>query len=279
MHLSVHHKFFIMTYLWSWPFWGALALTSTPLEGIGPMAAFALAGIGPSMMGLLFARRTQSESYWASFIRRAKNPRLISPSGYAAIFLIVPASSLAAIALYGGINGALPSFGTAADFAANPATLLTFAAFTLAFGPIPEELGWRGFAQDSLEQTRSWVGASIFIGIGWSIWHIPLLFIPDTYQNGLVGGSPWPVIDFFVQFIILAVITGWIRWREQGSILSAVLFHFVTNYVGEILDLPPQGMYLRTAVQLCIAAWIVFASRKSRARYAGGRAPQSPDGA
>ena len=275
MYLAPHHKFFLLTYLWSWPVWGMLALTSTPLEGVVPMALFAVAGIGPSLMGILFARRTQSPHYWASFVDRIRNPSRISPSGYGAIFLIVPASTVVALGAYALISGSLPDFETASSYARNPLALLSFAAFTMLFGPIPEEMGWRGFAQDSLERTRSWVGASVFIGVGWSIWHIPLLGIPDTYQNGLVGGSPWPIVDFFAQFIILAVITGWIRWSQNGSILSAILFHFATNYVGEVLDLPTGAMYLRTLVQLCIAVMLVRMYRNHAAGDSGAPAGDS----
>jgi len=257
-------NFFILTYAWSWPLWLILGLTSQSLEGAYAYAIFALAGIGPSLMGLVFARRSGNAEHWKRFVRRIFDPRFIGARWYAFIFAIIPLTSLVALGLYLLSGNIMPSFETFSSYLANPATFVSFAAFTFLFGPIPEEIGWRGFAQDRLEPAYGWAKAGLIIGVGWAIWHIPLFLIPGSYQNGLFDTSNYLVMDFFIQFLFLSVIACWIRHRNRGSILSAILFHFAVNYVGEIMELPAEVMYLRTFVQAVLVLIIVTYDYRKR---------------
>jgi membrane protease YdiL (CAAX protease family) len=60
----------------------------------------------------------------------------------------------------------------------------------LFFGPVPEELGWRGCALDRLQERDSALISSLIIGGTWALWHLPLFFIAGTYQHGLGVGTP-----------------------------------------------------------------------------------------
>lgn len=256
-------RFYLFTYMWSWPAWVALGLTGTPLKGVVPLVVFSFAGIGPSAVGILLARR-EGSGYWADFKLRVKDPRRISRSGYAWLAGFVPLTSAAAFGLYALMRGWGNASGSLTPYEGTLIGLVPFAAALMAFGPIPEELGWRGYAQDVLERTRGWFGASLVVGVGWALWHVPLFFIPGTYQNGLYATSPVLVVDFGIQFLVLALVMGWLRARERSSILSAILFHFCINFVGELIGLPPGAMVLRTAVQaVCVGAIIILSRRRN----------------
>jgi hypothetical protein len=66
--------------------------------------------------------------------------------------------------LTGGSGGHLSA---AAVFLDQPLSFLLFAMFTLFFGPIPEELVWRGYALDRLQLRWSALIPSFVLGIVW----------------------------------------------------------------------------------------------------------------
>jgi membrane protease YdiL (CAAX protease family) len=52
--------------------------------------------------------------------------------------------------------------------------VLVFAATLLYGGPLGEEIGWRGWAVPALQQRFSPLLTSLFVGLLWGIWHLPL---------------------------------------------------------------------------------------------------------
>ena len=61
-----------------------------------------------------------------------------------------------------------------------------------------EELGWRGYAEDSIAQYHTWFTESIIFGFLWAGWHIPLFFIEGTYQANILAMNPLYMINFFL---------------------------------------------------------------------------------
>ena len=46
-----------------------------------------------------------------------------------------------------------------------------------------EELGWRGYILDRLEERLGpWLG-NLVLAVIWAVWHVPLIFIPGTSQR------------------------------------------------------------------------------------------------
>ena len=104
------------------------------------------------------------------------------------------------------------------------------------FGPVPEELGWRGIALDQLQEKFSALIASFILGGVWALWHLPLFFMKGTYQNEIGFGSA----DFWMFNMTLLPITilmTWIYNHTDRSILAAILFHFIINLSGEFFGI------------------------------------------
>jgi membrane protease YdiL (CAAX protease family) len=49
-------------------------------------------------------------------------------------------------------------------------------------GPLSEELGWRGFALDRLQDRWSPLVSSLFLATFWAVWHLPRFSMSDTTQ-------------------------------------------------------------------------------------------------
>jgi membrane protease YdiL (CAAX protease family) len=50
----------------------------------------------------------------------------------------------------------------------------------IILGPLSEEFGWRGFLQKRVNAQFSPIAGSLLIGITWSLWHLPLFYMPGT---------------------------------------------------------------------------------------------------
>ncbi|MFP8888516.1 CPBP family intramembrane glutamic endopeptidase [Natrialbaceae archaeon A-CW2] len=144
-----------------------------------------------------------------------------------------------------------------AELAVDPVSILPYAIFMLMFGPIPEELGWRGYALDGLQARWNALGASLILGVAWAAWHAPLFFMLGTYQAGL-GVLTLPFWDFMVGAILVSVLYTWIYNNTGRSVLGAVLFHFSGNFSGELVPHGPIGGLLPVVLTLLVVVVVVL---------------------
>ena len=113
--------------------------------------------------------------------------------------------------------------------------LLLTTVFTLTFGPIFEELLFRGYlfkrSQDALQfKVSSRISlASIFSGLAFGLWHLPtplmLLYFNDplikVYEN---------LLAFVLVASVMGIILGEVR-RRTKSILPGATLHFCANSI------------------------------------------------
>lgn len=129
-----------------------------------------------------------------------------------------------------------------------------YVIFLLFFGPIPEEMAWRGLAFNELLK-KGYFKAQIIVALLWVVWHFPLFYIEGSYQYelGLFTIDFWL---FLVNLIFLSFITGWFYVNSKRSILMVIIFHYLINLTGELFYLSNQGKIIE-AVITCIVAIIL----------------------
>jgi membrane protease YdiL (CAAX protease family) len=255
--LSNPWAFFALALGWSWLFWFVAILLGlsieTPLGG-----SLALLGLlGPLVAGVTGAYLTQDKEGRRDYWLRVIDPKRIKPRWYVALFLFVPvliALSAWFDKLVGG-NGAAWEEPALRFFAA-PWTIIPFALSTFLIGPM-EEFGWRGYVLDRLQDRWNALVSSLILGIVWSLWHLPLFYFKDTYQFNLEVGSQafWL---FMFGIVPLTVVFSWIFNHTRRSTLGAMLFHFMVNFVGQLVALTPRAEFY-SIVLWTIAAIMVTA--------------------
>jgi membrane protease YdiL (CAAX protease family) len=208
--------------------------------------------VGPLVAAVLLTYLARNKHERKDFWCRAVDFKRIGAKWYAVILLVVPVLTgigILADVILGGKGG---EWSADAPSFSEPLTLLSFPLFVLIFGPIPEELGWRGYALDRLQAKWSALISSLLLGSIWALWHVPLFFIEGTYQNdlGLFSLSFWL---FFAALIPQSILMTWIYNNNNRSTLSAVLVHFMINFVGELVDLT------RLAELYYVVSWIAAA--------------------
>jgi membrane protease YdiL (CAAX protease family) len=118
----------------------------------------------------------------------------------------------------------------------NPVPALTALAQPLALpialvwifflgGPLQEEFGWRGYAFENLRGKMSAINAAIAVGVLWSLWHLPLFFVPkeEFYYNR-------PAWGLFLTLILVGIILAWFYANTNGSVFAAMLGHAMFNW-------------------------------------------------
>lgn len=232
--------YFALAFGWSWAFWGAAVLTGKGLSS--PMGlAFGLLGLlGPMVGGITCTYLTRDREGRREYWRRVFDVRRIGARWYALIVLFVPvlfALSVLLDRLTGGTGTHWEA--QALRIAAAPLTLVPFVLSILLVGPM-EEFGWRGYVLDRLQERLTPLQASLVLGVCWSAWHLPLFLIPDSYQQALGLGSLafWL---FVIGIVPLTVVMTWIFNNTRRSTLAAMLFHFMVNFVGELVALSQRA--------------------------------------
>ncbi len=125
-----------------------------------------------------------------------------------------------------------------------------------------EELGWRGYAIESLEERYNYFTATLIFGVLWAFWHFPLFFIKDYYQYTLYQENVWYAVNFMVSVIPIAFIISWMYHLNRESILLAILFHFVINLSQEALQMEPQTKCIETGLLTLLAAILVLSNKQ-----------------
>ncbi|MCR5577146.1 MAG: CPBP family intramembrane metalloprotease, partial [Oscillospiraceae bacterium] len=134
------------------------------------------------------------------------------------------------------------------------------ALLTILLASIIEEVGWKGYCEDSIGNYMNWFWESMIFGALWSLWHLPLIFIKGTYQAGLMV-NPLYVVNFFVSGIPLGFIITWVYLASDRSILACMIFHLFVNFMQEKIAMTPETKCVETLVVTAATLIIVLAKK------------------
>jgi hypothetical protein len=108
------------------------------------------------------------------------------------------------------------------------------------------------------------------LGVIWSIWHLPLFFIPGSYQAGL-GVGTLAFWSFMIGIVPLNLPFTWIFNNTRRSTLAVILFHAMVNFTGELIALSVRADAISILLWFVAAACITFlwgAERLTRVKVA-----------
>lgn len=248
-------NYFIIAFLWTWVFWGIAALLQKPIDTFPTPILIALGGGGPVLSALFLLISSKDKQTMHDYWERALSLKRPGATWISIALLLFPLIVLVSFLITKVFDNSI-TLGVEARFASNPWSLIPFFFFTFAFGPIPEELGWRGFALDKLLNKQSPLKASLILGFLWTLWHLPLFFVKGSYQNMLVPGSLsflWYLVDKVLQTIMMT----WIYIKSNRSTLTAILFHFAVNFAGEVFFMDERVLIVEFLLLTFAAGMIV----------------------
>ena len=230
--------FFALTFLLSLPFYILNTLAHLNVVGKPELGAvyIALFTVTPMASASILTFRRRGSRGLKELLRRIFDFRRIVRSRWYVVILLLPPSifllSLACMVLFGA-----PIPPALAPLVAFPAVLLFF--FLLAAG---EEVGWMGYAFESMQTRGSVLQTSLVLGIVWALWHVPffVFMMPDP-------------VELSAQVLTLVgtrILVAWIFNNTGKSVFAAILFHAADNtalvILPEFTAITPWG-----AIVLC----------------------------
>ena len=104
----------------------------------------------------------------------------------------------------------------------------------LPFGPLGEELGWRGFMLPQLLKKKSLIESTIWVGLAWGIWHFASFTFPGAALPDFFEVSVWTILLYFLNTISLSFIFSYVFLKTKGSVFYAILLHAFFNSASNI---------------------------------------------
>lgn len=259
--------FFALAYAFTWAFWipAGFAATGRLSLPVPVILMEILGGLGPMAAAIAITALQHGKRGIGALFRRLFRAR-VGLGWYLAALLLIPLLELTDVVLHLAAGGQLQLQDLL------PLLLIAtpghFIFVFLVGGGIDEEVGWRGFALPRLQARLHPAVANVLLGVLWSCWHLPLWFIPGSFQSA----QSFPV--YLVGVTAMSVLLGWIHNGTGGSLLLVVLAHAAadssdnlrSNLLGDLGAGQATEYHLLRTGLFVLAAVVVLVSTRGRMR-------------
>ncbi len=247
--------FFALAYLFTWIFW----IPAIFIKGNTGTFLMMLGLIAPAVVSTLFVVFSGSDALKKDLRQKIVGFYKVKWMNVLLAILVFAGITACSILLSLAFGQPLSQFSFTEDFSFTGVGIGS-ALLTILVASIIEEVGWKGYCEDSIGNYMNWFWESMIFGVLWSFWHFPLIFIQGTYQAGLMV-NPLYVINFFVSGIPLGFIITWVYLASDRSILACMVFHLFVNFMQEKIAMTPETKCVQTIVVIAATVIIVAAKR------------------
>ncbi|MBA7540059.1 hypothetical protein ES705_32348 [subsurface metagenome] len=267
--MTNHHKnrdpwkFFLLTFAYSWVIW-----IPSVLDGIGIELPFIVTGysivvviigaFAPMMAAITLVFREEGWKGTRKFLGQALNFRIKPVYLVLALALPVLIHAIAHyLALAVGLDVAKTLIPTEIPVAPIVLAIPTF-ILMLVIGGGQEEFGWRGYAQEPLQEKIGVIPASLVIGVIWGIWHLPLWFMAGDLHGA------YSFLAFVMMTTSMSIVYAWLYNSSGKKLIVVIFFHAMSNTAAPLLPFlhgiegkPESAYWIYAAVNVIFG--IIFA--------------------
>lgn len=257
--------FFLLTFTYAWLLWLPFVLSGFGViqlsNNVANLMAIAvmLGAFGPLIAAVILIVRKNGWSGVKYFFIAAFNLR-VKPIYYVLAFLLPVL--ITAVAHY-LVNFTAIDILPANLFPENIAVpivalIFPYFIFILIAGGGQEEFGWRGYAQEPMQQRFGILGGSIILGIIWGMWHLPLWFMPGE------GHAYYSFFAFWLYTVSTSVIIGWLYNASGKKLIIPWIIHSAGNVaipffpILHMADVPHPGYWVWVGINALVAIFITI---------------------
>lgn len=250
-------RFYIQVFAATWGFWLFAILFN---NGLSCTLGMLLGLISPATIAIITVFTSKSDALKKDFKRKICNFYKLKPLYIIGGFLIMAAVISCSILFSLLFGGSIKQFSFVEGFSFT-GTGLVGAFLTIILASVLEEVGWRGYGEDSIAQYHSWFTESIIFGFVWALWHLPLFWIPGTYHFEIRNMSNLYMINFFISVAPMGFVTTWVYVKNGRSMLASILFHLFVNFMQEKIAMTQTTKCFETIFVTVAAIIIVLTNR------------------
>jgi len=257
--------FFAITFCFSWLLWlpfvlDGIGIIQLPVSVTSIMTLSVMLGaFGPMVAAIILIGRNQGRAGIKAYFRNAFSFR-IKPIYYILAFLLPLLVTACAhyIVNFTGLD-ALPANLMPEGLAIPVAVLIIpYFIFILIAGGGQEEFGWRGYAQEPLQQRFGILGGSMLLGTAWGLWHLPLWFMTGE------GHAYYSFFAFLLFTVSMSVIIGWIYNASGKKLVVPWIMHAISNVsvplfpILHMAKVPQPGYWVWVALNILVAGYLTI---------------------
>ncbi|HHU62218.1 MAG TPA: CPBP family intramembrane metalloprotease [Natronincola sp.] len=253
-------RFYFYVFAFTWLFWIIAALVGRSEDQSNLALGFMLLGLlVPALTAPIMVFTSGNMLLKADFKRKLTGFYRLNIKNLFSAFAVFAGVVVISIGISLLFGGSPKQFGLTegSSFSIYGASAL----ITILLASIIEEVGWRGYGEDAVGYYHSWFWESIIFGTVWSLWHLPLFFIPGSYHHGLVALGPIHVANFLISVVPFGFIVTWVYLGNNRSMLASILFHIFVNFLQENIAMTPETKCIQSLVIFAVAILIVALNR------------------
>lgn len=250
-------RFYVICFAVTWAFWiTAAVLGSSDIAMV--LMLFGL--LAPAVTAVVTVLTSKNAALKQDLKRKIIGFYRIKPLNILLGILFFVAVVVVSILLSLLFGQSLEQFAFTEDFSFSIAG--SSALLTILLAAVIEEVGWRGYGEDSVAYHFTWFTESIIFGFVWALWHLPLFWIEGTYHWGLRELGIGYMLNFLVSVSPMGFLTTWVYVKNNRSMLACIIFHLFVNTMQEKIAMTPQTKCVETLVITAAAVLIVLTNRE-----------------
>jgi len=271
--------FFLLTYVYSWILWAPAVLdgigVELPIDVTGyTMVAVLVGAFAPMFAALTLEARRSGWAGVKAFLGRVLDFRF-KPVYLLAALAVPLVIHLVSHYMARAVGLDVASTLIPADVPVAPVVLaIPYFILMLVVGGGQEEFGWRGYAQEPLQDRIGVIPASLVIGVIWGMWHLPLWFMEGDLH------SSYSFFAFVLMTTSISVVYAWLYNASGKKLIPVMFFHAMSNTAAPLLPFlhgvegrPERAYWLYAAVNVAMGAVFTYVIvRESRAAKDAPRA-------
>ncbi len=258
--------YILLNYLISWAFlYPCYQAILNAEEGTFPWLALVgiPGGFGPSIAALIVVALNDGKEGVRQLLKKFGSFK-VSLKWYLLVLVlpfVVYFLALTTTSLFGFSLGA-------SAYAEGFNVVFLYLLLALPFGPLMEELGWRGYMLPALLEKYSVFQSSLILGFCWSLWHLASFTFPGAAIPGVFEVNAWTITLYFLNITAETFVFSYVYLRTRGSLILAILLHTTFNAASnivltiypEVSEQVEQRMYLYALhiVFVVVAAGLLF---------------------
>ncbi len=250
--------FLLFSHGWTFAWWGVPILAGWHAFRFPGIVFLIVGGLGVTIGGVVMSWLVEGRAGLVDLWRRLIELRRIPTRWGLVVLFLWPALAVVGAAMAAVIDGQSQPIdaGPLLAVLADPIALVVTLVPIFLLGPFHEEIGWRGYWLDRLQLRWGALTASLVLGVAWALWHAPLFAMVGYFSSWDFAPDP---LFFGYNVLVGAVLYTWLYNNTNRSVIGAILFHFVGNATGQLLEVTPRAdLYETVVTTLLVVAVLVW---------------------